>query len=133
VAENRDNSDNSSSLWGPLERVRSGPGVVGRTSYVALALILLSFGALYAFRDRPELVLTVFLIDVVVAVAYVAAAFWYANKFPHFATMEGAEVVRYTELQQAAKEPGLVIDGSAEPVANTSPPAAIAYRSGNDA
>ena len=117
-------------MWGPLERIRSGPGVVGRTSYIALALLVLSFGAMFVLRDNAAAVIAVFTVDVLAAVGYVALAFWYANKYPHFATMEGAEVVRYTELQ-AAKEP-TIIDGSATPVANTSPPESIAYSGERD-
>jgi hypothetical protein len=110
----------------PLERIRSGPGVVGRTAIIALALIVLSGVAIAAVRDDPWLVLSVFGVDVLVVAGYFLAAFWYANKYPHFATMEGGEVVRYTELQQAAKEP-TVIEGSAKPVANTAPPSAITF------
>lgn len=95
-----------------------------------LALIVPSVAAMAALRNYPWLVLAIFLIIAVITVGYFAVAFWYANKFPHFATMDGTEVVRYTELQQAAKEP-TVIDGAAKPVANTTPPPSITFGSGD--
>lgn len=104
---------------------------MGRTSHVALALLLLSFGAIFVLRGSPWIVLGIFAVDVLAAASYVWVAFWYANKYPQFATVEGAEVVRYTELQQSAKEPA-VIEGSATPIANTAPPPAITI-GGNDA
>jgi hypothetical protein len=124
-------NDSFGGLWAPLERIRPGPGVVGRTAVIVLALIVLSGVAVVALRDHIWLVLAVFGVDVLFVAGYFIAAFRYAEKFPHFATMEGGEVVRYTELQQAAKEPKL-IEGSAEPVANTAPPPSITYRGGNN-
>jgi hypothetical protein len=78
----------------PLERIRPGPGVVGRTAIIVLALIILSGVAVVAVRDHVWLVLTVFGIDVLVIAGYFIAAFRYTENFPQFATMEGGEVVQ---------------------------------------
>lgn len=112
---------------GALEKIQMGPGVVGRTSYVVLAFMILSIIAMTLLRDNHLLVAGIFGVGAFLISGYVAIAYWYANKYPHHSVMDGAHFVRHAEIQQAAKNPE-IIDVEAEPVANTAPPKAITSR-----
>lgn len=106
--------------FGAFHAIRMGPGVVGRTSTVALAMILVSGVAIWALKGSVVAVLAVIGIILLFAIGFIATAFWYANKHPHFATLEGAELVRYKEIELAASSPE-IIDISANPSANAAP------------
>jgi len=117
---------------GAFHAIRMGPGVVGRTSTVVLAMILVGGVAIWALKGSAAAVLAIVGATLLLAIGYVATAFWYANKHPQFATLEGAELVRYKEVELAASSPE-IIDLSANPSANAAPPLALTSRGGNDA
>jgi len=64
--------------------------------------------------------------------AFIWRVFSYAERHPHHAISEGADVYKILQLEQAAKNPN-IIEAQAEPVANTAPPKAITNQGGNGA
>lgn len=100
---------------------------MGYTSYVAAALVLLGLAVVWSLpEDHVSAKMTIFFVCAAIVVAFLGVAYWYANKYPQFSTMAGADIVRWTELQQNAKNPG-IIELSAEPQANTAAPQSISH------
>jgi hypothetical protein len=79
-----------------LDRIRLARGVLGKTSYVAVAAI----AALALLRD------TNYLLSVLVTavfVVYYGGALWFANRHPGVALLEGAELIQWRQMDIAAK------------------------------
>lgn len=102
-----------------------GPGVVGRMSYVAVALALAGPAGAWAMQSQPIVALLAFVLAEGSAAVVAMRGFNYATKFPNHAVMEGAEYVRFAEsMKPSASDPKIItIDATAG--ANTSPPRAI--------
>ena len=104
-----------------------GPGVVGRTSYVVYGFLVLALVSMALLRADTMVVAGIFGIGTVVTLFHIGLAYWYANKYPNHAILDGAHFVRQSEIEQAAKDPK-IIDVTALPVPNTAPPSAITSR-----
>ena len=112
---------------GVLRYIKHGPGLVGRTAPIALALVFLFGLAIWSLRSMPYMVLgLVALISLIIA-GYFALVFWYGTKYAKFATMDGQELVDYYRIEQAASDNTVVIDLTAEPIPN---PALIEHQKG---
>jgi hypothetical protein len=109
---------------GTIRAIEGGPGVVGRTSTIVFALNLVLSIAIWAVRAESMLVIALSCLLAFVDLVYLIAAFWYANKHPEFATLEGGSLVDYRKAQQAAKE-AIIIDNDAPPIENLTPPKSL--------
>jgi hypothetical protein len=105
---------------------------VGRTSPIAAVALLACAVVGYSLREEPYLAFATFLIGICFAVYVVRSAFGYASKYPSHAVLDGSELVRYTELVQAAKDPSL-IELAAVVSPNTEAPPSLEHVGGKDA
>ena len=94
-----------------LDRIRLARGVVGKTSYVAGAAILVIGGI--AWRLPDHLLIAAGLVAVVF-VLYFLGVLWFANRHPGVALLEGAELIQWRQLDMIAK--------SGVPIANVPVP-----------
>ncbi len=78
------------------------------------------------------MVFTLAVMAVLIAVGFFGLAFWYAHKHPDFAVLEGGELVRYREIELAAKDPNIV-DITPEGSANVAPPKTLKFGGSQDA
>lgn len=111
-------------MWPPgISWIKMGPGVIGTTSYVAVAVLLVAAVLAWTFEsDEYRLILLV----TVVAFGgfYLRSAFKFGDKHPHYAALSSADVVQMRRIEHAAKD-GKIIDHDATNSANIAPPAAI--------
>jgi hypothetical protein len=107
-----------------LGTLKFGPGVIGRTAIPIT--VFLAVGGLIAWAVHGVLwaTLLVFFTLALVVLLYLIFSFWFAHKHPNHAVMESGTLVRYTEIMQGAGDPN-IIEGSPQPIANTSPPPAL--------
>lgn len=85
-----------------LERIRLGKGIVGKTSYVAItALIVLGVAVTRISTDWMRL--AVGLIAVALFLFYFISTQRFADKNPGVALLEGAELIRWKQVELAAK------------------------------
>jgi hypothetical protein len=114
--------------FGQLGKVKLGTGVLGKTGAVSLGLLAVYATAILAMRNQDPVVVGVMAALLVLSTVYVAyftiKAFGYAKSHPDHAVMEGANLVRMTEIQQAARDPK-TINGNALPVPNDRAPVSI--------
>lgn len=112
---------------GAMQVLKFGPGLVGRTAPIPIAFSVVILAAIAACRDYPHLVVLFVFTLLVGMAAYIWTMTQHAKSNPN-AVMEGATVVAYKklEIEQATRDSGPIIDGTATPVPNTDPPAAIA-------
>jgi hypothetical protein len=82
-----------------LDRVRLAQGVVGKSSYVTVAAL----GALAAIAFSPYALVLAFVV-LLVFVLYLAGALWFAHKHPGESLLEGAELIKWRQLEMAAKD-----------------------------
>lgn len=85
-----------------LDRVRLAQGVVGKSSYVAGTALLALLVVAFSLRDSGYL-LAVGCIILVLFCAYFGGVLWFANKHPDMALLEGAELVKWRQIEMAAK------------------------------
>jgi hypothetical protein len=85
-----------------LDRVRLAQGVVGKSSYVAASALLALLVVAYSLRDSGYL-LVVGILIVLLFVVYFAGVLWFANRHPDMALLEGAELVKWRQIEMAAK------------------------------
>lgn len=107
-----------------LSRMRLGPGVIGRTSHVMVFALISGTVGIYTLKSEFWAVTSVLIGLFILIAGFLVAAFWYANKHPTAAIMDGADFVRHAEVIQAAKDPR-IIDVTAKPVENVSAPDAL--------
>jgi hypothetical protein len=109
--------DPESLLTGSFDRIKLGSGVVGKVTNGLLGLFaLLVVIALGLKGDIPSLLLIAG-IGVTVFLLFAIGVAIYAIKFPNLAALEGADLVRWRQMDMAAGDPK-IIDGTA----NTLPP-----------
>lgn len=115
---------------GVLRHIKHGPGLVGRTAPVALALVVLYGVAIWSLRSMPYMVLGLTAFISLLAVGYFAVVFWYGTKYSKFANLDGKELVEYYRIEQAASDKSVVIDATADPIPN---PALLEHKGNKNA
>jgi hypothetical protein len=113
-------------VWNALGRfvnIRHGPGAIGRIATVVLtAVVILGFiGVAVAIRSTgPWLLLVVVVAIVVLPVIFMLRAFQYADRYPQFAAMDGAQITRLLMQDGAMKQVAGVppIELAARPIEN---------------
>jgi hypothetical protein len=86
-----------------LDKVRLGSGVVGRSSAVALMTMIAFCVIAYSLRDPLYLIMLGVLAAAVFA-GYFIGVLRFAAKNPDLALLEGAELVRWRQIEMAAKD-----------------------------
>ena len=114
-----------------IHKMRWGPGVVGRTSVVAVVAVLAILGALFVVRE-PSLVKVLVYAMIGMPLFFFALAFGFAFKHPEISVMEGAQALAYRQAEMSAKNVD-IIDVTPRGSANTAPPKALSRLGGNDA
>lgn len=109
-----------------FSKIRLGKGVVGKVGYVGAFCVVgtVCVAVPIAFAGFAYLAAGVVLAGVGAGIYCMHSMIKFAEKSPGAALLEDAEFIRYTEIQQSAKEPQ-IIDLEAEPVANIAAPQAI--------
>lgn len=98
-----------------LDKIRLARGVVGKTSYVAAAAIFGLIVVAWSLRD-PNYLLAIGALIVLIFIAYFIGVLFFANKHPGEALLEGAELIRWRQLEMAAKDvPEIVQQSNAGP------------------
>lgn len=87
-----------------LQRIRLSRGVVGKTTYTAIAF----FGVLgiVAARLPSDMLLALALIACAIFLIYFVGLLHFANKNPAAALLEGAELLHWQQTELAAKGTG---------------------------
>ena len=104
---------------------------MGKTAPVVGLLLFALMAAMYFLSGNAWMVFALALVAVTIVVAYLGLAFWYGHRHPDAAVLEGAELVRYREVELAAKDPR-IIDVSPEGRANVSPPGTLTHGGRSD-
>lgn len=86
-----------------LDRVRLAQGVVGKSSYVAGTALLALLVVAYSLKDSGYL-FAVACFVLILFFGYFGGVLWFANKHPDMALLEGAELVKWRQIEMAAKE-----------------------------
>ncbi len=84
-----------------VERIRLGRGVVGRTTYAAVAALFVL--AVVAWRADPSMLIWIGLLAVGLFVLYFLGVLIFAERNPGTALLEGAELLRWRQSELAAK------------------------------
>ena len=87
---------------GALDRVRLAQGVVGKSSYVAFAALIGLAVVAYSLKD-PGYLLAIGLVIAATFLIFLFSVLWFAHKHPDTALLEGAELVRWRQIDMAAK------------------------------
>ena len=102
-----------------LERIRLARGVVGKATYVAGIAVFGLAAVAWSLRD-PLYLLLVAIIMLLVFTFYFAGSLWFANRHPGVALLEGAELIRWRQMEIAAKDvivtPALAENTSSTPI-----------------
>ena len=85
-----------------LDRIRLARGFVGKASYVA-GVALLVIGAI-ALRAGESSALTFGVFALVIFAIYFGGALWFAHRHPGEALLEGAELIKWRQMEMAAKD-----------------------------
>jgi intracellular septation protein A len=86
-----------------LDRVRLAQGVVGKSSYVTVAALLALGAIAISLHDSLYLLILAFVVLFVFG-SYFAGALWFAHKHPGESLLEGAELIKWRQLEMAAKD-----------------------------
>lgn len=85
-----------------LDRVRLAQGFMGKASYVTGAVMLVLVTVAAFLRD-PLFLLIVAALAVIVFAIYFFGSLWFSHKHPDLALLEGAELIRWRQIEMAAK------------------------------
>jgi hypothetical protein len=85
-----------------LDRVRLAQGVVGKTSYVIAAAIFALAVVAFSLKESSYL-FGVAIILLLIVVFYICSILWFAHKHPGESLLEGAELIKWRQLDIAAK------------------------------
>jgi hypothetical protein len=85
------------------DRIRLATGVVGKSSYVAVAALLALGAIALSLHDSLYLLILAFVV-LLVFVSYFAGVLWFAHKHPGESLLEGAELIKWRQLEMAAKD-----------------------------
>jgi hypothetical protein len=86
-----------------LDRIRFAQGVVGKSSYVAGTALLALLVVAFSIRDSAYL-LAVACFILVLFFGYFVGVLWFAHEHPDMALLEGSELVKWRQIDMAAKE-----------------------------
>ncbi len=89
-----------------VDRLKLSRGVVGRTTYVALGLVIVL--GIVAWRVPTENLLAIASIAALAFLAYFGGVLWFAHKNPGVALLEGAELLRWKQIEMEVKGKGSV-------------------------
>ncbi len=93
-----------------LERVKLGRGVVGKTTWALLSIIALL--AIVASRVSVDwMLLLISGAGIVLFIVYLFKVLAFADKHPDLALLEGAELVKWRQMDVAAKGAGTLPSG----------------------
>ncbi|MDP3257325.1 MAG: hypothetical protein Q8S58_20410 [Bosea sp. (in: a-proteobacteria)] len=102
--------DPSAILSGSFDRIKLGTGVVGKLTTAVVAL----FGVLgviaYGLQGKEGALLTLGFAAIAVFIAFCGGVALYAIQFPHLAALEGADLIKWRQMDMAASDPKIVID-----------------------
>jgi hypothetical protein len=98
-----------------LDRVRLAQGFVGKASYVAGTALLVLI-AVAAFLRDPVYLLVVAFLAVCIFGIFFCGSLWFSHRHPDLALLEGAELIRWRQIEMAAK---------GQPSIGQSPPQAL--------
>ncbi len=112
-------------IAGSYDRVKLGTGVVGKLTTGLVALFSLLGVVAFGLRGQESALLAVAGSGVIVFLAFCAGVAIYAVKFPQMAALEGADLIKWRQMDMAAKTPEIIVEQS-----NTSPPPMIEARDG---
>ena len=85
-----------------LDRVRLSHGVVGKSSYVAGVALLALLVVAYSLKDSGYLFAVACFILILFFV-YFGGVLWFSDRHPDMALLEGAELVKWRQIDMAAK------------------------------
>ena len=85
-----------------LERIKFAPGVVGKTTYVAVAAAIGLGLVAVRLSDSTSLLADAGLI-ILLFLGYFVGVLWFANKHPGVALLEGSHLLRWQQVEMAAK------------------------------
>jgi hypothetical protein len=102
-----------------LDRIKLGRGIVGKSSYVAAAVVLV-LGAVALRTSSVALLAVVVVAAVVVFVLFFFGILWFATRNPGLALLEGAELIQWRQMDMGVKGATSVPQGP-----NTEPPPQI--------
>jgi hypothetical protein len=85
-----------------LDRIRLAQGFVGKASYVAGAALLVLIAVAASLRDPVYLLIVAFLALCLFGI-YFFGALWFSHTHPDLALLEGAELIRWRQIEMAAK------------------------------
>ena len=94
-----------------LQKAKLGRGVVGRLTYIALGV--LGVAGLIAYRLEASASTSLLILGAgagVVALLFAAGILWYGHNHPEAALLEGVELLHWKQLDQAAKDPSIIVD-----------------------
>ena len=86
-----------------LDRVRLARGVVGNTTYAIVAAFLAIAAVAWTFRDQPLIALGFICIVAFLALVYLIGTWIFAHKHPDVALLGGAELLKWRQMEMAAK------------------------------
>jgi hypothetical protein len=86
-----------------LDRIRLAQGFVGKSSYVAVSAILMLGALAFALRE-PSYLLVVACFILVTFLVFFFGALWFAYSRPGEALLEGAELIKWRQLEMKASD-----------------------------
>lgn len=88
----------------PPGGARFGPGVVGHTTYVIIALLAASVGVAWGLAKEPLLALGVIGIIAFVVVIFLVGTWWFSHAHPDQAALGGSYWFRFRQMQFETKD-----------------------------
>lgn len=85
-------------------RLRFGPGVVGKSSAIGLAVLAVLGIAAWRIDNNPWLVAFIAVAGMVFAWWLIRRSFQYAEDHPETALLEGAELVAWRQMQMSSRD-----------------------------
>lgn len=96
---------------GGVERIHLAQGVVGKTTYVTCTLIGVIGIAIYSLAGVVWAIVLLALLAAVVFLIYFGGVLWFSHKHPGLALLEGADLVRWRQMDLGARG----LEGAAVP------------------
>ena len=89
-----------------IERIKLGNGVVGKMTSSQMGLYVICFAGIGGgiWLENYTMILGFGAVAVVSFLFSSVASMWYATKYPGVALLEGAELVKYHQIEMAARD-----------------------------